>query len=87
MVVAHSRLFVRRLYRDGAHIFTTRSRGERRMKESERVKKYLEKMMEKAEDLNASNESIYNAHLSLIALELAEIVDVLRDAKEREDES
>lgn len=57
------------------------------MKESERVKKFLEKMMEKAIDLDASQESIYNAHLSLIALELAEIVDALRDAKERGDES
>lgn len=57
------------------------------MKESERVKKLLEKMMEKAEDLNASQESIYNAHLSLIALELAEIVDALKDARGREDES
>lgn len=57
------------------------------MKESERVKKLLEKIMEKAEELNASQEIIYNAHLSLIALELAEIVDALKDARGREDES
>lgn len=56
------------------------------MTEHEKVRIYLEKIMKKAEDLNASHESIHDAHLSLIALELAEIVDALKDARGREGE-
>lgn len=56
------------------------------MTESETVRKIIGEMMEKAKDLHALPEIINNANLSLIAIELAEIVDALRDAKGGEDE-
>lgn len=57
------------------------------MTESETVRKIIGEMMEKAKDIHASPETINNANLSLIAIELAEIVDALKDARGREDES